>query len=102
MEHSDEDLYFRYHRSGDLQAFNQLYERYKGALYRFILRMIGNSATAEEVFQEVWASLIKSNQYRQGPGSFKTFVYTIARNKAIDHYRRNRIQLVSDAYVQEE
>lgn len=58
---SDENLMGRY-RESDAQAFEVLYGRHKGPLYRYILRQCGVAAVAEELFQDVWMKLIGARQ----------------------------------------
>lgn len=81
----DEDLMLRYGR-GDLEAFHSLYNRHRTGLYRYFLRQTG-PAMAEELFQDAWAGVIQSRRrYRPG-ASFRTWLYTLARNRLIDHWR---------------
>ena len=66
---------------GNETAFRALYERYQGPLYRFALHMSGNSATAEEVTQEVFMLLIKNPQgYEPEKGSIAGYLFGTARN----------------------
>jgi len=58
-EISDEDLMCRY-RAGEERAFEQLYTRHKGGLYRYFLRQCSNRSTAEELYQDVWMRVITS------------------------------------------
>jgi RNA polymerase sigma-70 factor (ECF subfamily) len=82
---SSEDLMLRYAR-GDLEAFHSLYNRHRAGLYRYFLRQTG-PGMADELFQEVWARVIKSRgRYRPSAG-FRTWLYTLARNRLIDHWR---------------
>ena len=84
---SDQDLMLRY-RDGDAQAFEELYGRHKGPLYRYLLRQTGHAANAEEIFQEVWIKVIRSSERYQPLAKFTTWLYQIARNCFIDHVRR--------------
>jgi RNA polymerase sigma-70 factor (ECF subfamily) len=82
----DEDLMLRY-AAGDLEAFQRLYELHRGGLYRYFLRQT-NRAVAEELFQDVWARLIKHRKRYRPDASFKTWLYTLAHNRLVDHWRR--------------
>ena len=84
---SDEDLMGRY-REGDAQAFEVLYVRHKGPLYRYILRQCGVAAVAEELFQDVWMKLIGARHRYETRAKFTTYLYHLAHNRVIDHYRR--------------
>jgi len=80
MQPSDEELY-RLMRSGNQDAFAQLYERRGPALYRFALHMSGNPAVAEEVSHEVFVQLMgPGTRFDETKGSLESFLYGIARN----------------------
>ena len=90
----DEDLMAKY-RQGDTQALDQLVGRYRLPLYHFLTRMTGCATEADEIFQDTWVRIInKPEGFRVG--SFKGWVFTIARNLAIDGMRRNRKQVSLD------
>jgi len=50
-------------KSGDISAFETLYERYKIRLYNFILKFIGDEALAEDIFQEAFLRLFKNREF---------------------------------------
>ncbi len=83
---SDETLMIAY-RDGDAGAFAELYARHRGGLYRFILRQCGARALADELFQDVWMNLIAARARYQPTAKFATFLYQVARNRIVDHYR---------------
>lgn len=84
---SDEDLMLRY-RGGDARAFEALYARHRGGLFRYILRQVGFRAAADEVFQEVWMRIIATRERYRVEARFATFLYSIAHNCVMDHFRR--------------
>ncbi len=84
---TDEELMQRY-RDGDARAFEALYARHKGPVYRYILRQCGVAAQAEELFQDVWMNLIKARERYEVRAKFTTWLYTLAHHRVIDHYRR--------------
>lgn len=86
-EPNDRTLMLRY-RDGDTLAFEQLYGRHKGPLYRYLLRQCGHAASAEEIFQEVWIKVIRGAERYEPLAKFSTWLYQIARNCFIDHVRR--------------
>jgi RNA polymerase sigma-70 factor (ECF subfamily) len=66
---------------GNEAAFRDLYDRYQGRIYRFALHMSGNMATAEEVTQEVFMTLmINPKAYRPEKGLLAGYMFGIARN----------------------
>ena len=79
---------------GDARAFETLYRRHRGALYRFVLRAIKQRASAEELFQEVWIRVIESRSRYAPQARFTTWLYTIAHNLLVDHWRRKGLTLV--------
>jgi RNA polymerase sigma-70 factor (ECF subfamily) len=83
---SDEDLMERY-RDGDAGAFDTLYGRHKGGVFRYLARQCGNSGVAEELFQEVWMNVIRARANYTVQAKFTTYLYKIAHNRLIDHYR---------------
>jgi RNA polymerase sigma-70 factor, ECF subfamily len=93
---ADEQLMEAY-RDGDARAFDVLYRRHKGGLYRYLVRLCKHPGVAEELFQDVWSNLIRSRERYQASAKFATFLYQIAHNRAIDHLRRKpELALVQD------
>jgi RNA polymerase sigma-70 factor (ECF subfamily) len=88
----DEELMSRY-REGDARAFEVLYRRHKGSLYRYLLRQCGVAAQAEELFQDVWFKVIRARERYVARAKFTTYLYHLAHNRLIDYYRRNRAGL---------
>lgn len=84
----DEDLMLAY-AAGDLTAFDYLYARHRGGLFRFISRQCSDRAVAEELYQEVWSGLIQGRQRYRPEARFATWLYTLAHNRLVDWYRRN-------------
>ncbi|WP_237403154.1 RNA polymerase sigma factor [Pseudomonas sp. MWU318] len=95
---SDETLLARY-REGDGAAFEILYARHRQGLYRFLLGLSGKPELADEVFQDTWLSLIRSTSQPQGRATFRTWLFQIARNRLIDHWRKYGVhQPLHDSY----
>ena len=84
---SDEELLRRY-RGGDSDAFRVLYGRHREHLYRFVLRLTANSAEGEEVFQETWMAVIYGRERFRADARFATYLFSIARRRAADRWRR--------------
>ncbi|NWL80259.1 RNA polymerase sigma factor [Pseudomonas taiwanensis] len=85
----DDAALLRRYRNGDSEAFGVLYTRHRLGLYRFLCGLCGDGALAEEIFQETWLNLIRSESSPLGQASFKTWLYQIARNRLIDHWRKH-------------
>ena len=72
---------------GDIAAFEQLYARHRGRLYRFLLRQLRDPATADELFQDVWQRVIAARAGWKPDAAFGTWLFRIAHNRLTDHWR---------------
>lgn len=90
MEAQDADaqLMLRY-AAGDGRAFEALYERNRAALWRFIRRLVGDATATDDVFQECWSRVIASRARYRPTARFQTWLYRIAHNCCMDHWRRS-------------
>ncbi len=84
---SDDQLMARY-VAGDMSAFETLYARHKGALYRFFLRQLPQ-AQAQDSYQETWSKLIASAGKYQAKGLFQAYLFKLAHNVLTDQHRKN-------------
>ena len=91
---SDEQLMLAY-AGGDARAFETLYAKHKGALYRFVLRSVAARGEAEELYQDVWLRVIEARGRYAPQAKFTTWLYTIAHNRLVDHWRSRGLVLVS-------
>src|SRR3989344_1858350 len=85
---SDDQALMTAYRGGDASAFEILYRRHKGPVYRYLLRQCNNPAIAEEIFHEAWLGLIKAKDRYEPTAKFTTYLYHLAHNRLIDYYRR--------------
>jgi RNA polymerase sigma-70 factor (ECF subfamily) len=88
-DESDESQMLAY-ACGSTEAFERLYARHRGGTYRYLLRHTGNRATAEELHQEVWLKVVRARDAWSPQARFTTWLYTIARNGLVDHWRARR------------
>lgn len=92
-ESDDQALMLRFQEQGDVHAFEELFTRHKNGLYRFVLKLSLNAAVAEDISQHTWMRLIEvaeAGRYRaSGEATFRTYLYTLARNRYFDEYRRD-------------
>ena len=92
---TDENLMLAY-AAGDAAAFDALYARHKGGVYRYLLRQCRQSGVADELFQDVWMNLIRARASYAPTAKFTTWLYRLAHNRLIDHYRASaHLTLVS-------
>lgn len=85
------------YKNGDALAFETLYSRHKGPLYRYVLRQCHSENIAEELFQDIWIKIIKARVRYEVKAKFTTYLYQVAQNRVIDHYRRAGSQVVRDS-----
>jgi RNA polymerase sigma-70 factor (ECF subfamily) len=83
----DEELLCAY-QSGETQAFEMLLVRYRRPLFNFLLRSVRDRGRAEELYQDVWMRVIERCAEFRGDAKFSTWLYTIARNRCVDHQRK--------------
>ncbi|MBV8062567.1 MAG: sigma-70 family RNA polymerase sigma factor [Nevskia sp.] len=76
------------YRNGEMTAFEQLYRRHKDPLYRYLLRGCAHPESAAEMFQDVWAGLIKARAGYEPRARFSTWLYRMAHNRLVDHWRQ--------------
>lgn len=75
------------YRDGEAGAFDVLYGRHRAPVYRYLLRQCAGRAQADEAFQEVWMAVIRARAGYEVVAKFTTWLYRIAHNKLVDHYR---------------
>jgi len=95
----DADL-LRAHCSGDARAFAQLYDRYDRPCFQFIRRMLGSghADAAEDLHQETWIAVSRgAAAFDPGKASFRAWLFTIARRKVWDHFRRQKVAVLASA-----
>ena len=76
------------YRDGDGAAFELLYRRWRGPLYRYFLRQCGHAGQADELFQDVFMRVIGAAASYEPSARFATWLFRIAHNRLIDHWRR--------------
>jgi RNA polymerase sigma-70 factor (ECF subfamily) len=77
-------------RGGDLDALSTLLTRYQNRLYRYLLRLVREPAEAEDLFQQTWLRVAEKIRQFDPQRNFEAWLFTLARNLAIDHLRRIR------------
>src|SRR5688572_13629504 len=85
----DDQLMLAY-AAGDAAAFDELYSRHEGALFRFVRRLLGANlaAQADEVFQDTWMRIVAARASFSPQGAaWRTWAFTIAHNVAMDRLR---------------
>ena len=89
LTHGDRALIERCMRN-DAAAFDEVVSRFKNKVYSYILRMVGSEQDAEDITQEVFIRMYTSLASFRSQASLNTWLFRIASNLCIDHYRRGK------------
>ena len=93
----DADL-LRAHSAGDAHAFARLYDRYDRPCFQFIRRTLGgaHADAAEDLHQETWLAVSNNAAaFDARKASFPAWLFTIARHKVWDHFRRQKVAVLA-------
>jgi RNA polymerase sigma-70 factor (ECF subfamily) len=89
-----EDKLIRDAIRGLSSAFGSLYGHYQPQIYRFVFLKVGRREEAEDITHQVFLSAWTNvASYKDRGHPFSSWLYQIARNKVIDHYRTNKVDL---------
>ena len=83
---TDEQLMLAY-GAGSAEAFEVLYGRWRRQIYRFLIRQCDGAGTADELYQDVWLRVVNASRQYTVAAKFSTWLFRIARNRLIDHWR---------------
>lgn len=86
-------------RRGDPEALAAVISRYQHRLYRYLLRLVDDPASAEDLFQQTWVRVIENLRQYDPRRGFEAWLFSLAHNLAIDHLRRRRPESLDDAPV---
>jgi RNA polymerase sigma-70 factor (ECF subfamily) len=75
---------------GDIGAFEKIVNRYKGRLYNFVFRFVGDQETAEDIVQETFLRAYRRRREYRAIANFSTWLFTIAGNLAKSELRRRK------------
>ena len=75
-----------------MKAFDLLYARHRESLYGYILRFCADASLANDLYQGSWEKIIKARNRYTSNAPFKAWMYRIARNHVVDHFRRQKPQ----------
>jgi RNA polymerase sigma-70 factor (ECF subfamily) len=99
--HDDGELLRRW-SEGDRDAFGRIYARYRRRLFVYVLSLVGEAETAEDILGEVFLRIARRPGAARGPaerGALAAYLTRIARNRAIDRIRRGRRERTARAEI---
>ncbi|MBL8309518.1 MAG: sigma-70 family RNA polymerase sigma factor [Burkholderiales bacterium] len=82
---------------GNMNAFEQLYDRHEMGVWRFVYRSVQNEAVTDDLVQELWFAVTRSAASYQPTAKFRTWLFTMARNRVIDYTRTAKQHVSVDA-----
>ena len=98
MEPADDADLLRAHGAGDPHAFARLYDRYDRPCFQFIRRTWAAAAAAGVLHQEPGRAVSKTAAvFDPAKASFPAWLFTIARHKVFDHFRRQKLTHLAGA-----
>ena len=83
--------------AGDARAFETLYDRNLPAVWRYVLRSVHDAALADELVQDVWFSIVRQAPHYQPRARFRTWLFTLAHHRMVDHWRTHHPHASLDA-----
>jgi RNA polymerase sigma-70 factor (ECF subfamily) len=83
-------------RRGDTAGLTGLMDRHQDRLFRYLLRLVGDEAVAEDTFQQTWVQVAERIGRYDADRPFGPWLFTVARNLALDHLRRRRPESLDD------
>lgn len=95
-EPADESLMLAF-VAGDAQAFEMLYDRHAMPVWRFVQRSVQNRAVTDDLVQDVWFNLLRHAPSYQPRARFRTWLFTLAHHRLVDHWRTHKLHDSLDA-----
>jgi RNA polymerase sigma-70 factor (ECF subfamily) len=90
MRSRSDEFLMKSYVGGDMDAFEQLYQRYRAPLYRYLLRQVREPAAANDLFQDIWERIVKARRQYRPSAPFRAWLFRIAHNRVVDYFRQMR------------
>ncbi len=82
-----DEMLMQAYAAGDVRAFDTLYDRNTLAVWRYVHRSVGSAALADDLVQDVWFNVIRQSPKYQPRARFRTWLFTLAHHRLVDHWR---------------
>ena len=82
-----DEMLMQAYAAGDVRAFDTLYDRNTLAVWRYVHRSVGSAALADDLVQDVWFNVIRQAPKYQPRARFRTWLFTLAHHRLVDHWR---------------
>ena len=99
-EPSDEHLMQAF-AAGDARAFETLYDRHALPVWRFVRRSLPDASVADDLVQDVWFTLVRHAPQYEPRAKFRTWLFTLAHHRMVDHWRTHKAHTSLDADTDE-
>ncbi|HEY6554498.1 MAG TPA: sigma-70 family RNA polymerase sigma factor [Vicinamibacteria bacterium] len=83
-------------RKGDPAGLSGLMSRHQDRLFRYLLRLVGDEAVGEDMFQQTWLKVAERVGHYDSSRPFGPWLFAVARNLALDHLRRRQPESLED------
>lgn len=100
-----DDLFIRYIKTRDEECFRELFRQVDSWLFVTIYALTGNRQEASDILQEAWVKVIEnSEKFDIKKGCFRNFIYTVAKNIALNNKKRNNkyMEMLSEIEIENE
>lgn len=87
--------------AGDARAFETLYDRHALPVWRFVQRSVRDAALADDLVQDVWFSLVRQAPQYEPHARFRTWLFTLAHHRMVDHWRTHKAHASLDAETED-
>jgi RNA polymerase sigma-70 factor (ECF subfamily) len=86
-------------KKGDMSSFEEVFALFQPKLLTFVFRYTKSKEDSEEIVQEIFIQIWENRSTLNEKLSFKSYLFTIAKNKIIDHFRKKKIETLSRNYI---
>ena len=95
---TDSELMVRV-KAGELRFMSDLFNRHHVSVYNYFKKMTGRASLSEDLTQTVFEKLIRSKNAYNEQAAFKAWLFTVAKNSLMDHYRSSRKMNITDQEI---